>query len=199
MRNSLPHQKQLKKAGLLWVALSLILLGCEAVTDFLPPLPGRDRPVKETDVIQVTAQSPEIAEMETQVRLRIDEIRQQQGLKSLEHHERLAQVARNYSQKMARQNFFSHVSPDGDTPGQRVRDAGIFYWMVGENLFMSQNIRQPVPAAVKGWMESPGHRANILTPEYTQTGIGIWREGNKYYITQLFMRSQISLRNLFPR
>jgi len=41
---------------------------------------------------------------------------------------------------------------------------------------------------VQGWMDSPGHRENILRPEYRETGIGVWRTGNTYYFTQLFMR-----------
>jgi uncharacterized protein YkwD len=52
-----------------------------------------------------------------------------------------------------------------DTPAQRVRAGGLSYWVVGENLFKSTNAPEPVPLAVKGWMESPGHRENILRQE----------------------------------
>jgi uncharacterized protein YkwD len=90
---------------------------------------------------------------------------------------------------MAERKFFSHTSPDGDSVSDRVRSANIFYWMVGENLFWSANIAQPVPAAVEGWMNSPGHRANILRSEYRETGIGVWRIGNSYWVTQIFLRS----------
>lgn len=90
---------------------------------------------------------------------------------------------------MAEQNFFAHVGPQGDTLTDRVKSADIFYLMVGENLFTSTNIPQPVPAAVEGWMNSPGHRENILRPEYRETGIGVWKVGNTYYFTQLFMRA----------
>lgn len=72
---------------------------------------------------------------------------------------------------------------------QRIERAGIFYFLVGENLFICTNIPQPVAASVKGWMSSPGHRQNILRPEYRETGVGVWRKGNSYYFTQLFMRS----------
>jgi uncharacterized protein YkwD len=131
--------------------------------------------------------------MEAAVRQRINEIRQKNELNSLENNERLAQVARNYSQQMARDNFFSHTGSDGSTLSQRVRAGGISYWVVGENLFKSTNAPEPVPLAVKGWMNSPGHRENILRPVFTQTGIGVWRQGNTYYITQLFMRPQSRL------
>ena len=89
---------------------------------------------------------------------------------------------------MAAQNFFSHTGADGSTLDKRVDAGGISYWVVGENLFTSTNIPQPVPAAVEGWMKSPGHRENILRPVFRETGVGVWRTGNTYYITQLFLR-----------
>ncbi len=52
---------------------------------------------------------------------------------------------------------------------------------------IGENIPQPVPTAIDGWMKSPGHRDNILRPIFTQTGVGVWQEGDKYYITQLFL------------
>jgi uncharacterized protein YkwD len=90
---------------------------------------------------------------------------------------------------MAEQNFFSHTAPEGDTMVDRVRSARIFYFAVGENLFKGTNLRQPAVDAVEGWMNSPGHRENILRAEYREMGIGVWRKGNTYYFTQLLMRS----------
>ncbi len=182
--------------AIVWLPIALVLLGCEPALDFLPQLLGQDVPDKP-QTPRAPVQSPAIARDEAEVRQRINEIRQERGLNQLRDNFMLAQVARNYSQKMARKNFFSHTSPDGDTPAQRVRSAGIFYLVMGENLFKSTNVPKPVPLAVEGWMDSPGHRENIMHPEYTQTGVGIWREGNTYYITQLFMRSEFSPRDLF--
>jgi uncharacterized protein YkwD len=127
--------------------------------------------------------------METFVQQQINQIRQKQGLSELRSNSKLAEVARRYSQKMAEQNFFSHTSPNGDRVTERVRSAGIYYWIVGENLFRGTNFPDPAAEAVEGWMNSPGHRENILRPEYRETGIGVWRVGNTYYFTQLFLRS----------
>ena len=172
-----------------WVALALILSGCDSVTQFLSELPEFDTPSSSPPTPLATPQSPATAQMEAQVRQRINEIRQKQGLSELQHNEKLAQAARDYSQEMAEKDFFSHTSPEGSTMVKRVRSAGIiFYFMLGENLFTCTNIPQPVPASVQGWMDSPGHRENILRPEYRETGIGVWRTGNTYYFTQLFMR-----------
>lgn len=175
--------------GWAWVTLALILSGCESVSQFLPPSAQVNTRSSSPPTPRATPQSPTTAQMEAQVRQRVNEIRQKQGLSQLRHNEKLAQVARNYSQQMAQKNFFSHTSPEGSTMVQRVKSAGIFYFMVGENLYMCTNMPQPVPSAVRGWMNSPGHRENMLRPEYRETGIGVWRTGNSYYFTQLFMRS----------
>lgn len=175
-----------------WIAcivVTLVLPGCDTVSEL--PLPQWQINTRSNSqpTPRPTVQSPTTAQMEAQVRQQINEIRQKQGLSQLRNNEKLAQVARNYSQQMAQKKFFSHTSPEGSTMVQRVKSAGIFYLMLGENLFMCTNVPQPVPSAVEGWMESPGHRENILRPEYRETGIGVWRKGNSYYMTQLFMRS----------
>lgn len=189
-------QQRLRKMWILGTVMTLTLVGCELAMETPSPSPTQDVP-NQSERPFGAAQSPTTAQMEAQVRQQINEVRQQKGLGALQGNQKLAQVARNYSQRMAREDFFSHVSPDGSTLAKRVRAGGLSYWVVGENLFMSTNAPQPVPLAVKGWMNSPGHRENILGTEYTETGVGVWREGNSYYITQLFMRSQPSLRDLF--
>jgi uncharacterized protein YkwD len=189
-KTSLGYQvvsSQMKR--LVGIALVLVLSGCDSVTLFLPKLEQIHSRFRQQQNSFAAAYSPSTAQMEETVRQQINKIRQAQGLSQLRHNEKLAAVARNYSQEMADENFFAHTSPDGGTMVQRVERAGIFYLMIGENLFMCTNIPQPVPTSVKGWMNSPGHRKNILRPEYRETGIGIWRKGNTYYFTQLFMRS----------
>jgi len=180
----------MKKRLIVGVCVGLGLVGCEAITDYLPPLPGLNTQITKQRP-SVAVQSPSIAAMETAVQQQINKIRTSNNLKPLQSNQKLAQVAREYSRKMARENFFSHTSPQGDTPSQRVRTGGIFYIVVGENLFKSTNAPHPVPLAVEGWMDSPGHRENILRPEYRETGVGVWRSGSTYYITQLFLRSLI--------
>lgn len=175
--------------SLLITSLALLLVGYQErdrLTRWLAPL----APTPPTQpLVGGTVQSQTTAQMETAVQQQINVIRQQQGLSTLRTNEPLAAVARNYSRQMATQNFFAHVSPQGETLSDRVQAAKIFYFTVGENLFTSTNIPQPTNAAIAGWMNSPGHRENILRPEYRETGVGVWRTGNTYYFTQLFMRS----------
>ncbi len=170
--------------------LVLCLGGCVIVPVKVGPGPSpKISPDHQQTPVATATPSSAISKMESQVQQRINQIRQQNNLSSLDTNPELAAVARAYSQKMAAGDFFSHTGPDGSTPAERVRAVGIQYALLGENLFKSTNAPDPVNLAVEGWMNSPGHRENILQSGFTQTGIGIWREGNTYYITQLFMRS----------
>jgi uncharacterized protein YkwD len=168
-----------------WIAIALLLSGCEDVIKYLPPLPKIE---ESSTPSSFPPQSEKSAEIEAAVRQRINQVRQKNGLSTLQNNEKLAQVARKYSRLMAEKKFFSHTAPDGSTLQDRVKADGIFYWMVGENLFKGTNLPQPVSASVEGWLKSPGHRANILRPVFTETGVGVWRVNNTYYITQLFLR-----------
>jgi uncharacterized protein YkwD len=177
--------------------LILTLSGCDAaqleqtferIVERLPSITRSQREAEETPTPEGAAQSDRTNAMETLVYERINEIRQQEGLEPLKYNAELSEVARQYSQKMAEEEFFAHVSPDGSTPATRVETAGILYWIVGENLFTSTNASDPAPLAVQGWMDSPGHRENILRSVFTETGVGVWQTGNTYYFTQLFMR-----------
>jgi uncharacterized protein YkwD len=170
------------------IFVSFILIGCEPLTEIFPPLSPKNSPVDTPPTAQPLAQSSSTAKMGKIVEQSINKIREQNGLNTLKNNEKLAQVARNYSRQMARDNFFSHTGSDNSTLPERVRSGGIYYRVVGENLFKSINVSEPVPLAIEGWMNSPGHRENILRPAFTQTGIGIWKEGNTYYMTQLFMQ-----------
>jgi uncharacterized protein YkwD len=173
----------------IWIlvaGLPLVLMGCER------PLALSPKPAKTTTSAVAprdAAHQPQaLTEMEAEVMRRINEIRREHHLRPLQPNEKLAAVARAYSRRMAREHFFDHTGPPGDTTADRVRAAGIQYSFLGENIFKSVNAPDPVALAVQGWMKSPGHRKNILRPEFTETGVGIWREGNSSYITQIFLR-----------
>ncbi len=169
-------------------AIAVCLTGCEQVIEYLPPLPDIEILLNQPPQPPFPTQTAQTAQIEVAIRQQINQVRQKNGLQPLQNNEKLAQVARKYSQQMAEKNFFSHTGIDGSTLQDRVNAGNIPYWMVGENLFRSKNIPQPVSAAVEGWLKSPGHRANILRSVFTETGVGVWRQGNSYYITQLFLR-----------
>jgi len=127
-----------------------------------------------------------LAELEATVLAQVNEVRRKHDLEPLKENPKLMEVARDFSRQMAAGRFFSHTSPTGQTVMDRVRAAGLSYRLVGENLFKSVNLADPAPRAVRGWMDSPGHRENILRPGFTETGVGVWRDGKTYYFTQVF-------------
>ncbi|HVF91931.1 MAG TPA: CAP domain-containing protein [Blastocatellia bacterium] len=131
----------------------------------------------------------EIESLESQCFDEVNRQRKGYGLTPLEFSEELLEVARYYSRRMAEENFFSHVDPDGHTVRQRVSEAGIRWRVLGENLAFTNGYINPVAVSVKGWMESPGHRKNILDDSYRQAAIGAWisKDGTVYF-TEIFMR-----------
>ncbi|KYC35348.1 hypothetical protein WA1_09385 [Scytonema hofmannii PCC 7110] len=170
------------------VTIAFLTTGCEEAVEYLPPLPKIEVPSGKPRKPAVLAQTSTTANIEATIRQDINKVRVKYGLKPLQNNEKLVQIARRYSREMAEKNFFSHTGANGSTLSQRAQSGGIIYWVVGENLFKSTNIRRPVPVAVDGWMKSPGHRENILRPIFKETGVGVWKIGSTYYITQLFLR-----------
>jgi uncharacterized protein YkwD len=93
------------------------------------------------------------------------------GLKPLVADERLQAIARQHSLEMFEKDYFSHTSPTSGSPFDRMHAAGIQFEVAGENLAYAPN----VDIAHRGLMNSPGHRANILRPEFGRVGIGVIR------------------------
>ena len=91
------------------------------------------------------------------------------GLQPLELNNQLLNAAQDHSNDMAQDDFFSHTGADGSSIGDRVRASGYQYSTTGENIAAGQTTPAQV---VEGWMNSPGHRANILNPNYTEIGVG---------------------------
>lgn len=106
-----------------------------------------------------------------------------QGLHGLSADSRLTNSARAHSRDMSRQNYFSHTSLDGRNPGARISAAGYSWNAYGENIAAGYTTPE---AVMNGWMNSPGHRANILGESFCDLGIGYEAAGN--YWTQNFAR-----------
>jgi stress response protein SCP2 len=106
------------------------------------------------------------------------------GLRALTVDQRLAAAAQAHSADMVRRAFFAHESPDGRQVWDRAVAAGYAYRKVAENIAAGQHTAEEV---VRGWMGSPGHRANILDGDLTQIGVGR-ADGGSYgvYWTQVF-------------
>ncbi len=153
-----------------------------------------------------------IPELEKQIHMLINTERKQHGLSPVSWDDRLAAIARRHSRDMAKRDYFSHYSPEGHDFSFRYRQAGyqcgIFVgttiYAGAENL-MQNNLYDSVmtvngkayynwnsqrkisETTVKGWMKSPGHRKNILTPYWRNEGIGVnIAPDGKVYVTENF-------------
>lgn len=95
--------------------------------------------------------------------------REKQGLEPVEYNSALEDVARAHSKDMFARGYFSHYTPEGASPFDRMEEYGITYGYAGENLALAPT----TSLAMQGLMNSPGHRANILSPNFTKLGIGV--------------------------
>ena len=108
--------------------------------------------------------------------------RAKQGLEPLKLDKELSKVARVKSEDMQKNNYFSHTSPTYGSPFDMMDQFGISYRAAAENIAMGQRTPEEV---VNAWMNSDGHRKNILSSSYTHIGIGYVENGN--YWTQMFI------------
>jgi uncharacterized protein YkwD len=101
--------------------------------------------------------------------------RKAHGLRSVAPNRVLSSSARRYAKAMVAGQFFSHVSPAGQTLGARVSRyiRGAHGWAYGENLAWGSGARATPQQIMKAWMSSPGHRANILSGRWRHIGIGV--------------------------
>ncbi|HEX5733704.1 MAG TPA: CAP domain-containing protein [Blastocatellia bacterium] len=131
----------------------------------------------------------QIESLEQQCLDEVNRHRERHGLGRLELSDELLEIARDYSRRMAEERFFSHTDPEGRTVRQRVSDAGIRWRVLGENLAYSNGYHNPVAASMNGWMDSEGHRRNILDPSYRQTAIGAWISSDgTVFFTEIFLK-----------
>ena len=139
-----------------------------------------------------------VAELELKVHTGINAERAKNGGSPLKWEEQLAAVARAHSDDMTSRGYFSHDTPEGLGPSDRIDRAGYSCWKrshygVAENIAIETtlgDLERTAAEAVRGWMNSPGHRTNLLGREYDRTGIGAsfgtWHGYKAVYLTQVF-------------
>ena len=148
----------------------------------LPPTGGERR----------TADRADLAKTETRVTELTNAFRKKQGLGPLTRDKTLADTAAKFGRYLAEQGVLGHRA-GGTTPSERVRAAGYEFCAVRENLayefdtfgFTADALAE---ACVTGWIDSPGHRANLLAADVTETGVGVVRDpaSGRYFAVQLF-------------
>ncbi|MDD2208186.1 MAG: LysM peptidoglycan-binding domain-containing protein [Bacilli bacterium] len=134
-----------------------------------------------------TPTSDEIINLENEVFRLANEERRRAGLPVLSLDSEITKVARAKSEDFINNNYFAHNSPQYGSPFEMLRNFGINYSAAAENIASGQNNAE---GAINHWMNSAGHRANILNSTFNKTGVGVARDQNgNLYWTQLFVRN----------
>ncbi len=166
------------------VRLAMLSLGLLLATAVVGRVYLASRPLTAEQVAGVSAEEARILEL-------VNRERAKAGVAALELSGRLAVAARGHSYDMALRHYFSHQSADGVSPERRIRGSGIDYAEMGENIYAEDfPDRERLPErAIQGWIGSPAHRKNMLSPLFDETGVGIARAADgSTYITQDFIR-----------
>jgi len=128
----------------------------------------------------------EVKTIESQVASLVNKERAKNGLPPLTLNWQLSRVARYKSADMRDKNYFSHTSPTYGSPFDMMKAFQVQYSTAGENIAAGQTTAE---AVMTSWMNSPGHRQNILSPNFTEIGVGYATGGSyRFYWTQMFIR-----------
>jgi uncharacterized protein YkwD len=153
--------------------LAPIALSCAAFA--LPAAASAAAPCATANIVPTAANAPLVR---TATLCLINRERTSRGLRALRQDGQLRSVAQSYSGLMVRDSFFDHVGSDGSTVLGRIKGrttylSGVAGWSVGENLYWGSGQQATPQASVRGWMNSPPHRHNMLSPSFRDIGIGI--------------------------
>lgn len=150
------------------------------------PATNAETTTKATAPIATAVPSAEYGTMEQQVVALVNKERAANGLAELNVNYSLAGVAETKAEDLRDQNYFAHQSPTYGSPFEMMEQFSIRFSTAGENLARGQRTPEEV---VEDWMESPGHKANILNSDYTEIGVGYVKANNGYaYWVQHFIR-----------
>ncbi len=153
--------------------LAFVLLACIALA---LPASASAASCSNTDVVPSAAN---IASVKSATLCLLNRERRSRGLSKLSSNRELAKAAQRFSAAMVRQRFFDHVSPTGSTLASRVRGGTSYLrgrvrsWSLGENIAWGSGDLASPQQIVRSWMNSPGHRRNILDRRFRHIGLGV--------------------------
>ena len=169
-----------RTVGIGVASLGMAAAGAALVWIYLVPLIG----LAPDLTAGMSAQEAEILRL-------VNDERKRGGASPLKSSQRLVLASRGHSYDMALRNYLSHNGPAGDTPAERVRGVGVDSAALGENIYMDRDADRTKLAqrALQRWLRSPEHRANMLSPEFDMTGVGVARAADgTAYVTQDFVK-----------
>lgn len=170
-----------KKGDSLWKIAVTYKVGLSEIKAANPTIKNYNL-IYPGQIINIPSVSSSVASFESEVVRLVNAERSKAGLAHLTQDWQLSRVARYKSQDMKDLGYFSHTSPTYGSPFEMMKSFGITYRTAGENIAKGYSTPE---AVVKAWMNSPGHRANILNSSYTHLGVGYVAQGS--YWTQMFI------------
>ncbi len=179
--------------------VAFLLVACAGIRggrDIAPASLGAGSAAPHERLPKVGRSAGQSCEVNNRLELRVftlaNRARREAGLPLLEMRYDLVRLARRHARDMAVRDYFSHYDPDGRGPGDRAREDRVQYSVFAENLARVRYGGDPARLAVEGWLESPGHRRNLLdetAAEYSFTGVGVVRrEDGTVLLSQVFLR-----------
>lgn len=169
------------KGDTMWKIAVKYEVGLSEIKDANPQIANPNL-IYPGQVLNIPAKDQTVSSYEQEVIRLVNVERAKNGLAPLTYDWELSRVARYKSQDMKDNKYFSHTSPTYGSPFQMMKAFGITYKSAGENIARGQKTPQ---AVVNAWMNSSGHRANILNASFTRIGVGYVADGN--YWTQMFI------------
>ena len=170
-----------KKGDSLWKIAVSYQVGLSEIKAENPTIKNYDL-IYPGQIINIPTVNASVDAYEREVVRLVNLERAKAGLSPLEYDWQLSRVARYKSEDMQKNKYFSHTSPTYGSPFNMMKSFGISYKTAGENIAKGY---QTPSAVVNGWMNSKGHRANILNSSFTHIGVGYVASGN--YWTQMFV------------
>jgi uncharacterized YkwD family protein len=142
------------------------------------PEPSAQQPKQDTQASNASGFEKQVIDLTNQER-------KKNGLDALKMDGELSNVAEMKSEDMKEQNYFSHTSPTYGSPFEMMENFGVDYSTAAENIAVGQKTPESV---VNAWMNSPGHRKNILNKQVTHIGVGTAKDASQgIYWTQMFI------------
>lgn len=171
----------------LGVSINNLLTANPQITNTSHIYPGQIINIPTTSVPTTPSAPSDIRNLETEVIRLVNVERAKVGRSALSENKELTNLARLKSQDFINKNYFSHTSPTYGSPFDMMKKYGISYTSAAENIAAGQRTAAEV---MNSWMNSTGHKANILNSTFNQIGVGVAKDNNgKLYWTQMFIRS----------
>ncbi len=170
-----------KKGDSLWKIAVKYEIGLSEIIEANPQIKNPNL-IYPDQIINIPEKDQSVSAYEKEVVRLVNKIRTENGLPLLTYDWQLSRVARYKSQDMHDKGYFSHTSLAYGSPFDMIKAFGISYRTAGENIAKGYKTPKDV---VDGWMNSSGHRANILNSSYTKIGVGYVTDGN--FWTQMFI------------